>query len=137
MQKMPKRKNKFLKNIFSYFFIGLICFYIYYVFLRNREYQEPEGIFRGTYELKPNLYYEWYLNLDCDCQDLFLTDSLNYRLFVLSYNRENKEAKHVILDSHKVTFQLVYMQNGKKLFKTVSEYTFEELKKKNNLKVNK
>ena len=132
MQQIPKRKSKLVKKIFSYFLIGVLCFYIYYVFLRNKENKLPEGIFQEVFKVNQTLYIEQYY--DGYTSEVYLTDSVNFRLFIMSYIFEHQQFFKFTIDKTSITF--ISLDKDYPIFNNMiaKSYTFEELKTKNNLR---
>jgi len=98
------------------------------------ENRKPEGEFLSTTKIKDNLYYERYDSHSLERIELFLTDSINFRLYLLSYSFEDGYRYKVITDSKKVEFYLKCPKEENYELVKEAEYTFYELKKKYNLR---
>lgn len=136
MQQMPKRKNKSLKIILFFIFIGILCFYIYYVILRNKEYDIPDkNNFDFTHKINDTLFLENYNSFSSS--EIYLTDSLNFRLFIMFYVFEHQQYYKYKIDDKSITFYKFYGESTPVEKIIAKSYTFEELKTKNNLRKKK
>lgn len=98
------------------------------------ENRKPEGKYLSIVKLKDNLYYEGYKVIESERVELFLTDSINYRLCVITYRDDYGYHYKFKLDSNKIAFYLKYPKEDNYKLEKITEYTFEELKTKNNLR---
>jgi hypothetical protein len=136
---MQKRK---IKNYYKYIIVNyfLILIFILLSCEINKKLDEnrkPEGKFLSIVKLKENLYKEAFKIKELDLVELFLTDSANFRLCVLMYRDDYGYHYKLKMDSNKIAFYLKYPKEENYKLEKITEYTFEELKTKNNLRKKK
>ncbi len=136
---MQKRKieNYYKYIIVNYFLILIFIILSCEINKKLDENRKPGGQFIDTLNITKGLICERYYSLSKESIELFLTDSNNYRIFVMSYSHEYNQHYKIKMDSSKITFYCKYFDHKPVNIEKESEYTFEELKTKNNLRKGK
>ena len=85
-----------------------------------------------TNKINDSLFVECYYN--GFSSELYLTDSINYRIFTMHYIFEYGQRYKFNNDSNKILFYCQFPKEENYKLEKRCQYTFEELKTKNNLR---
>lgn len=126
---ISKSKN-ILKQFLNILFI--ICFSTLLSCGDSEKYTPEIENYHHTTIINDSLFIEHYN--DGYSTEVYLTDSLSYRLYILSYIFEYYNSYMYKINDKKIVFYHDDLSKPNTKLKFAKEYTFKELKKKNNLR---